>query len=108
MDYDFYLHRQTEDYLNSGDEAEALQEYVDANYEHILDDVYHDGEYYFTIDYEGYTFERGEDGGWSGYQNIIEDDFEELVSSLTTELNRLYALIKELRKELKDEKGKSA
>tara|TARA_R110002096_G_scaffold156333_2_gene320907 strand:- start:742 stop:1059 length:318 start_codon:yes stop_codon:yes gene_type:complete len=104
MDYDSYLARQVDKHTSGGDEGEALQDYVDSNYEEIVEDIYYDGEYYFKIDWDNYVYENHEDGGWSNYMDIIEDDFEELVTGLTTELARLKALVKKLKDEAKNEK----
>ena len=97
MDYDSYLARQVDAHTSGGDEGEALQEYVDSNYTNLIDDVYFDGEDYFRIDWEGYSYEKGEDGGWVDYQDIIEDDFYELIGPLGSEIARLKLVIKNLK-----------
>ena len=100
MDYDSYLARQVEAHTGD-DEGEALQEYIDSNYEEIVDEIYTDGEYYFKIDWDNSVWEKGEDGGFSDYMDIIEDDYEELIDGLRTELTRLRLLVKTLRDEAK-------
>ncbi len=41
--------------------------------------------------------EKGEDGGWVDYQDIIEDDFYELIGPLGSEIARLKLVIKNLK-----------
>ena len=102
MDFDTYLHRQTEAYLDSceGVEIRHLIEYVKENYKEVTKGVFQDEDSeLFTID-EDADYINNE--GWYGYKTLIEDP-EELID-IINELADSLASVKLELKTLKEGK----
>ena len=98
MDFDSYLARETNDYLDSCDGVEIshLIEYVKDNYKEVVDGVFdNDGEL-FTID-EDADYINGE--GWHGYQTTIDDpdEFIDIINKLAESLAGVKLELKEAK-----------
>lgn len=54
------------------DFIDAVDQYMDENYTHIKEDIYHDNECIFTVDWDSIKFERGgyDSGGFSLYKKV--------------------------------------
>ena len=102
MDFDSYLARETNDYLDSceGVEVRHLIEYVQQNYKEVAKGVFQDEDSeLFTID-EDADYINNE--GWYGYKTLIEEP-EELIE-IINELAEYLASVKLELKTLKEGK----
>ena len=99
MDFDSYLARETNDYLDSceGVEVRHLIEYVKENYKEVGKGVFQDEDNeLFTID-EDADYINNE--GWAGYKTLIEEP-EELIEII----NELAESLASVKLELQTEK----
>lgn len=99
MDFDSYLARETNDYLDSceGVEVRHLIEYVKENYKQVTKGVFQDEDNeLFTID-EDADYINNE--GWYGYKTLIEEP-EELIEII----NELAESLASVKLELQTEK----
>jgi len=99
MDFDTYLHRETNDYLDSCDGVEIIHliEYVQQNYKQVTKGIFQDEDSeLFTID-EDADYINNE--GWYGYKTLIEEP-EELIDII----NQLSDSLASVKLELQTEK----
>mgnify|MGYP003628262870 CR=1 FL=1 len=100
MDFDSYLARETNDYLDSceGVEVRHLIEYVKENYKEVGKGVFQDEDSeLFTID-EDADYINNE--GWAGYKTLIEEPCEFI--GIINELADCLASVKLELKTLKE------
>ena len=99
MDFDSYLARETNDYLDSceGVEVRHLIEYVKENYKQVTKGVFLDEDNdLFTIDEDADYFNNE---GWDGYKKLIEEPCE-----LIEIINELAESLASVKLELQTEK----
>lgn len=99
MDFDSYLARETNDYLDSCDGVEIIHliEYVQQNYKEVTKGIFQDEDSeLFTID-EDADYINNE--GWYGYKTLIEEP-EELIDII----NELSDSLASVKLELQTEK----
>lgn len=103
MDYDTWLEAPYVAQGEAQEEFEAMEEYIDDNYEKVTDEVYRDS--------DGDLFRISEDGRfdgeeWRDYKHDLNDieDIKQVVEELESENTSLLATISKLKGKLKEDK----